>query len=158
MFYLQFFRKTQKEMFMAALGNVTFKMAYNGVSFFCFADHPAKIKIEKIAVQVGWKETYSDTYFVDFSKLRNGSAHFDFVSATTQKVSDAISAPLEATKAIFVRLEGRVSDIQFAVNAKSELIEFVSGSAHHIFIENFKGKPTVTYPDSKEMLSDDESN
>lgn len=142
---------------MSAVGDVTLKMAYNGVRFFRFADEPMKIRIERIAVQVGKKENYSDTYFVDFSKLRNGSASIRFVSDTTKKVSDAISAPLEAAKAIFVRLEGRVMSTSIAVTATSEPTEFTPGSAYHIFIENFDGTPTVTYPDSKEMLSDDES-
>lgn len=142
---------------MSVVGNVTLKMAYNGVKFFCFADDPMKIRIEQIAVQVGKKENYSDTYFVDFGKLGNGSASIQFVSATTKKVSDAISAPLEAAKAIFVRLEGRVMSTSICETAKSEPTEFTPGGAYHIFIENFDGKPTVTYPDSKEMLSDDES-
>lgn len=142
---------------MSAAGDVTFKMAYNGVRFFHFPGCPADIKIERIAVQLGNRENYHDTYFVDFHKLENGSLRDRFVSDKTKKVSDTISAPLEAAKAISVRLEGRLMSLQIAATAKSEPTEFASGSAHHIFIENFDGNALVTYPDSKEMLSDDES-
>ncbi len=141
---------------MSSVGNVTFKMAYNGTRFFYFDNEPIKIPIEKIAVQVGKKETYLDTYFVDFSKLGKG-ARIEFVSDKTKKVSHAISVPLEATKEIFVRLEGRVKTTQIAATAKSEPVEFTSGSAHHIFIETFNGKPKVTFPNSEDMSSDSDS-
>src|SRR5216684_3364131 len=109
---------------MSAVGSVTFKMAYNGVRFFSFPGDPMKIRIERIAVQVGKKENYSDTYFVDFGKLTNGTTCIQFESATTKKISNAISAPLGAAKAIFVRLEGKIMTAQIAVTAKSEPIAF----------------------------------
>ena len=139
-----------------AAENITFKMAYNGVRFFYFPTCPAQIRIERIAVQVGKQENYSDTYFVDFSKLKS-STRIQFESATTKKVTAAISAPLEAARAISVMLEGKFMSTSIAVTANSKPTEFTSKGAHHIFIENFTGKPRVTYPDSREMLSDDES-
>ena len=142
---------------MSAVGDITFKIAYHGVRFFHFPGCPTQIKIERIAVQLGNRENYHDTYFVDFDKLENGSLRDRFVSANTKKASDTISAPLEAAKAISVRLEGRLMSLQIAATVKSGPTEFTSGAAHHIFIENFDGNATVTYPDSEEMLSDSDS-